>query len=161
MKILVFGASSAIAMAFSRLYAEKHAELILVGRNQEKLEECQKDLLTRGAKTVSLHLIDIENTHKEDLEKLPSLVDIIFCAHGILGDQEELSSSFEAREKLVQINFVSNLHILSYFKSIWKEHGHQASIAVISSVAADRGRYSNYYYGASKAALSTFKWSTR
>lgn len=156
MKVLIFGASSAIALACARLYAEQQASIILVGRNEVKLSDCEKDLLARGARHVEKHTLDLANINEDTLRSLPKLVDVLLCAHGVLGDQAELSASFEAREALFQINYISCMHILSYYKKIWLENAHPATMAVISSVAGDRGRASNYYYGASKAALSSF-----
>ncbi|HAG73563.1 MAG TPA: short-chain dehydrogenase [Gammaproteobacteria bacterium] len=160
MKILIMGATSAIAKATARLYAETGAELFLIARNEVRLEELVADLDVRGAK-ISGHLtLDISKTagHKKALETvLSSLekIDLALICHGDLPDQAACENSFKVAQKAINVNGLSTISLLTIFADIFKTQGF-GSIAVITSVAGDRGRQPNFVYGASKALVSTY-----
>ena len=160
MKILIMGATSAIAKAIARLYAETGAELFLIARNEVRLEELVADLDVRGAK-ISGHLtLDISKTagHKKALETvLSSLekIDLALICHGDLPDQAACENSFKVAQKAINVNGLSTISLLTIFADIFKTQGF-GSIAVITSVAGDRGRQPNFVYGASKALVSTY-----
>ena len=160
MKILIMGATSAIAKATARLYAETGAELFLIARNEVRLEELVADLDVRGVK-ISGHLtLDISKTagHKKALETvLSSLekIDLALICHGDLPDQAACENSFKVAQKAINVNGLSTISLLTIFADIFKTQGF-GSIAVITSVAGDRGRQPNFVYGASKALVSTY-----
>jgi len=160
MKILVIGATSAIAKATARLYAEAGAELFLIARNEERLSELVNDLDVRGAK-ISGHLaLDLSKTagHKKALEiALQSLdqIDLALICHGDLPDQTTCETSFKLAQKVINVNGLSTISLLTILAGIFKSQGF-GSIAVITSVAGDRGRQPNFVYGASKALVSTY-----
>jgi decaprenylphospho-beta-D-erythro-pentofuranosid-2-ulose 2-reductase len=160
MKILVIGATSAIAKATARLYAEAGAELFLIARNEERLSELVDDLDVRGAK-ISGHLaLDLSKTagHKKALEiALQSLdqIDLALICHGDLPDQTACEASFKLAQKAINVNGLSTISLLTILAGTFKSQGF-GSIAVITSVAGDRGRQPNFVYGASKALVSTY-----
>lgn len=160
MKILVIGATSAIAKATARLYAEAGAELFLIARNEERLSELVNDLDVRGAK-ISGHLaLDLSKTagHKKALEiALQSLdqIDLALICHGDLPDQTTCETNFKLAQKVINVNGLSTISLLTILAGIFKSQGF-GSIAVITSVAGDRGRQPNFVYGASKALVSTY-----
>jgi decaprenylphospho-beta-D-erythro-pentofuranosid-2-ulose 2-reductase len=160
MKILIIGATSAIAKATARLYAETGAELFLIARNEARLEQLVADLDVRGAK-ISGHLsLDISKTigHKKALETaLNSLekIDLALICHGDLPDQAACENSFKMAQKAINVNGLSTISLLTIFADTFKSQGF-GSIAVITSVAGDRGRQPNFVYGASKALVSTY-----
>jgi len=160
MKILVIGATSAIAKATARLYAEASAELFLIARNEERLSELVDDLDVRGAK-ISGHLaLDLSKTagHKKALEiALQSLdqIDLALICHGDLPDQTACEASFKLTQKAINVNGLSTISLLTILAGTFKSQGF-GSIAVITSVAGDRGRQPNFVYGASKALVSTY-----
>lgn len=158
--VLALGATSAIAEATLRLLAERGIRFYLVARSREKLEVVAADLLTRGAKGVATFLMDLDNTaaHAEMLAAAAQslgTIDMALLAHGVLGDQKRSEASYSAAEAVLRTNFLSAVSLITWLANYF-EHTRQGTLAVISSVAGDRGRRSNYVYGASKGALSIF-----
>lgn len=159
-KILILGATSAIAEATAKRFAQKGAILYLLARNQERLVSLASDLKIRGATSVHYAEFDANNfgRHADILIRAISKmggIDIVLIAHGTLSDQKACEQSPE--QTLLELNTNMNsvilllTHLANYF-----EKQQQGTIAVISSVAGDRGRQSNYVYGTAKGALSIF-----
>lgn len=159
-RVLVLGATSAIASATARLLARQGASFFLVARDKLKLEAVSADLLTRGAKAVRGYVADLDNTalHPQMLalaaESLGE-IDLALLAHGVLGEQADAEKSYPVAEAVLQTNFLSPVSLITWLANYF-EHRGAGCLAVISSVAGDRGRKSNYVYGASKGALSIF-----
>ncbi len=159
-KVLVLGATSAIAQATVRLLAARGASLYLVGRNAERLEAVAKDARTRGAAKVESEAVDLDDLaqHEALVERAATALgglDGALIAHGILGDQKVAERSFAETEKVLRTNFLSAVSLLTPLANRF-EAQKAGTLVVISSVAGDRGRQSNYVYGASKGALSVF-----
>lgn len=159
-RILVLGATSAIAQATARLLAEQGASLFLVARNAERLEAVAQDLRIRGASVVHSEVLDLDEVaaherliHRADVA-LEGL-DAALLAHGVLGDQEACESDFASAAKLLHTNFVSPASLLTHLANLLEPRG-KGTLVVISSVAGDRGRQSNYVYGASKGGLTVW-----
>jgi decaprenylphospho-beta-D-erythro-pentofuranosid-2-ulose 2-reductase len=160
MRVLALGATSAIAEATLRLLAEQHATFFLVGRNAQKLAAVRDDLLTRGAAAVTNFVADLDDTaaHPAMLSHAATAlgaIDLAFLAHGVLGDQPEAEKSYAAAEAVLHTDFLSAVSLVTWLANYF-EAQHRGTIAVISSVAGDRGRKSNYVYGASKGGLNIF-----
>jgi short-subunit dehydrogenase len=160
MSVLALGATSAIAEATLRLFAERGARFYLVGRNQDKLDAVAADLHTRGASGIATCVMDLDNTsaHPAMLAAAAQslgTIEMALVAHGILGDQMEAQASYGAAEAILRTNLLSALSLITWLANYFETMG-QGTLAVISSVAGDRGRRSNYVYGASKGALSIF-----
>ena len=159
-RILVLGATSGIAQATCRLWAERGDHLFLIARNADKLAAIAADLQTRGAGCVGSATADLDRTasHAELLtaaiDALGGL-DIAFLALGVLGDQALAEQDFVAAESILRTNLISALSLLTWLGNHCEQRGH-GTLTVLSSVAGDRGRKSNYVYGASKAGLSAF-----
>lgn len=158
--VLALGATSAIAEATLRVLAERGARFYLVARNPEKLHAVASDLHTRGASGVATHVMDLDNTaaHPAMLAAaVQSLgtIELALLAHGILGDQKEAEASYSAAEATIHTNFLSAVSLITWLANYFEPMG-RGSLVVISSVAGDRGRKSNYVYGASKGALSIY-----
>jgi decaprenylphospho-beta-D-erythro-pentofuranosid-2-ulose 2-reductase len=159
-KILVLGATSGIAEATCRIWAAQGATLFLVARNPEKLAVVAADLKTRGATYVDTAVADLDDTstHAALLtHAINSLggMDVAYLAHGILGDQAAAEKDFEVAAQILHTNFVSVVSLLTWLANYCVQR-HSGVLAVISSVAGDRGRKSNYLYGSSKAGLTAF-----
>jgi short-subunit dehydrogenase len=159
-KILVLGATSGIAEATCRVWAAEGASLFLVARNSEKLAAVAADLKIRGAHYVDTAVADLDDTakHPELLaHAINSLtgIDVAYLAHGVLGDQAAAEADFEAAEQILHTNFIAPVSLLTWLANhmVQRKSG---VLAVLSSVAGDRGRKSNYVYGSSKAGLSAF-----
>nr|WP_275424984.1 SDR family oxidoreductase [Archangium violaceum] len=159
-KVLVLGATSAIAQSTVRLLAARGAALYLVGRNAERLDAVARDARTRGASKVETEALDLDDLaqHEALVERATVALgglDGALLAHGILGDQEAAQRSFAEAEKVLRTNFLSAVSLLTPLANRF-EAQKAGTLVVISSVAGDRGRQSNYVYGASKGALSVF-----
>jgi decaprenylphospho-beta-D-erythro-pentofuranosid-2-ulose 2-reductase len=159
-KILVLGATSGIAEATCRIWAFQGASLFLVARNAEKLAAVAADLKTRGASYVDTAVADLDDTDQHPAllaHAVNSLtgMDIAYLAHGVLGDQTEAERDFNTAAQILHTNFVAPVSLLTWLANFCVQR-RAGTLAVISSVAGDRGRKSNYLYGSSKAGLSAF-----
>lgn len=159
-KTLIIGATSAIAQATAKLFAESGDTLYLVGRDQSKLKIIADDLSVRGATNVFTEMLDVLDfdRHKvvidSAIEKLDG-IDLVLIAHGTLPDQKACEQSFEFTRKEIEINAMSVVSLLTKLANYF-EQKKSGTIAVISSVAGDRGRQSNYVYGSAKGMVSVF-----
>ncbi len=158
--ILVLGATSAIAQAWMRLLAPDGASFFLVARNAAHLESVAKDLITRGATTVYVETTDLDQTavHVDLLERAVAALGTLDCAliaHGVLGDQAAGERDFAIAAASLQTNFLSTVSLVTWLANYFAAQYH-GSLVVISSVAGDRGRKSNYIYGSAKAGLNAF-----
>jgi short-subunit dehydrogenase len=159
-KILVLGATSGIAEATCRIWATQGASLFLVARNGEKLAAVAQDLKTRGAASVDTAVADLDDTenHPQLLAHAINTLtgmDIAYLAHGVLGDQDEAEQEFNAAAQILHTNLMAPVSLLTWLANYCVQR-RGGTLAVISSVAGDRGRKSNYVYGSSKAGLSAF-----
>lgn len=158
--VLALGATSAIAEATLRLFAARGARFFLVARNADKLNAVAADLRTRGAVSVATFVMDLDDTaaHPAMLaaaaENLGT-IELALLAHGVLGDQSRAEASYPVAEAILGTNFMAPVSLITWLANYF-EASHQGTLAVISSVAGDRGRKSNYVYGASKGALNVF-----
>lgn len=161
MNILIIGATSAIAKATARLYAQQHkANFFLVARNEQAMSDLASDLQVRGASKIVTHVVDLATDTAYDswinqaFDELGSM-DIVLMAHGILGDQSRCEVDVVNMQEMIQLNGVSSLSMLTLLANKFEQQC-SGTIAFISSVAGDRGRSSNYVYGTSKAMVATF-----
>ena len=156
-RILIIGATSAIAEATARRYAARGAALHLVGRQAARLEAIAADLATRGAKA-STGVLDVNDlaAHAAALDAAWSAlggVDAVLVAHGTLPDQAACDASVEVAMREFGTNGTSTIALCV---ALAQRLQAGATLAVISSVAGDRGRASNHLYGSAKAAVSAF-----
>ena len=158
--ILIVGGSSAIAVACARRWAGEGANLFLTGRHEVRLEAVAQDLRVRGAPAVGTYILDM-NDHLQHPAMLDACraalgrIDIVLIAHGTLSDQAKCERDVDAALHELSTNAISTIALLTLLASVF-ESQKSGTIAVISSVAGDRGRPSNYVYGAAKAAVATF-----
>jgi len=158
--VLIIGATSAIAQEVANFFAEEQAHVLLAGRNRNKLEAMSCDLKTKWDSDVSIYPFEISDTdqhqHVFDLIlKDVGAIDVALIAHGVLGDQIQLQNDTKKTLELLQVNLLSTISLLTILANEMERKG-EGTIAVISSVASDRGRQSNYIYGASKGGITTF-----
>ncbi len=159
-KIVIFGASSAIAEHTARKFSQEEVELVLVARSEQKLAAVADDLRTRGAKVAATLVCDLADISKhevllQNIEQSLADYDTVLLAHGMLGDQEACQVNYEKAEEQLRVNLLSHISLLTRIANIF-EARRRGCIAVIGSVAGDRGRKSNYVYGCSKGALEIF-----
>lgn len=159
-RILVLGATSGIAEACIQRWASRGDSLFLVARNPNRLAAVAADASTRGARFVDTAVADLDRTeHHADLlaHAVNSLggLDVAYVALGVLGDQSRAERSFQDAAHIVHTNYTAPVSLLTWLANYCAQR-HAGTIAVLSSVAGDRGRKSNYVYGSSKAGLSAF-----
>ncbi len=159
-KVLIIGATSAIAQATARLFAATGDNLYLVARNSERLQIVYEDLKMCTTGEVYQYLLDVNQVeqHKELLQSAIDTMnglDLVLIAHGTLPDQKACEGSVETTLQEIHTNFLSTVSLLTLLANHFEQEG-QGSIAVITSVAGDRGRQSNYVYGSAKGALTLF-----
>ncbi len=159
-KVLIVGATSAIAEAVARLFAAQGDLLYLAGRRAEALEAIAADLRVRGAARVQTEAMDANaiERHAALLDNADAALgglDTVLVAHGTLSDQAACQQSVALTFQELHTNALSVIALLTLVANRF-EAQRSGTIAVISSVAGDRGRQSNYVYGTAKAAVSTF-----
>ncbi len=159
-RILVLGATSGIAEATIRLWASRGEDLFLIGRNPERLAAVAADARVRGAGYVDTALTDLDQTHLHPellAHAINSLggLDIAYVAVGVLGDQARAERNFAETGQILHTNFVAPASLLTWLANYCAQR-RAGTLAVLSSVAGERGRKSNYVYGSSKAGLTVF-----
>jgi short-subunit dehydrogenase len=159
-KILVIGATSAIAEQCARIWAARGDAIYLVARNQERLKAIASDLKVRGAAQVDTYRIDLNDIDShivllDAAELAMGGIDTMLIAHGTLSNQEICEKNVEDMLAEIKTNALSVISLLTLIANRF-EAKRAGSIAVISSVAGDRGRASNYVYGSAKALVTTF-----
>lgn len=160
MRVLIIGATSALAHETAKRFATDGADLFLVARNAEKLQAIGDDLKVRGARSVETYVVDLADLDRHEallnaaIESLQGL-DRLLIAYGTLGDQRKCELSVAETLKELNNNLISVISLLTLSANYFEQQK-RGCIAVISSVAGDRGRQSNYVYGATKGGLTVF-----
>jgi decaprenylphospho-beta-D-erythro-pentofuranosid-2-ulose 2-reductase len=160
MRILLLGATSALAHETAKNFARDGADFVLVARSTEKLAAVKNDLKVRGAGEITTLLAELDDLtrHQEIIEaalKPFSGLDMALIAYGTLGDQKLSEQSVEETLREFTTNCTSVISLLTLLGNYFEQQ-RRGCIAVITSVAGDRGRQSNYVYGAAKGAISIF-----
>ena len=161
-RVLILGATSAIASEVAQIYAGRGARLHLVGRNPGKLAEVAARLSVSDGTT---EIADFEQLHRNEgvVERAIATLgglDTVLVAHGELGDQLASERSFDEAEHILRVNFTSVVSLLIPLANYF-EQARSGRLAVITSVAGDRGRPRNYTYGAAKGALNIYLQGVR
>jgi len=159
-KIVIIGATSAIAEAAARLWAQTGDQLFLVARNLERLQAIASDLKVKGSQVAEIYAMDVNDfdAHLPMLnaaEQALNGVDTVLIAHGTLSNQAACEQSVELTLQEINTNALSVIALLTHVANRFEKQK-KGTIAVISSVAGDRGRQSNYVYGSAKAMVSAF-----
>jgi len=159
-KILIIGATSAIAEHCARIWAANGDAMHLVARNEQHIQTIAADLKIRGASNVTTYCANLNGT--DEHEKLLNAtddalgaVDIVLIAHGTLSNQKSCELSVKETLAEIQTNALSVISLLTLIANRF-ESNQSGTICVISSVAGDRGRASNYVYGSAKAMITAF-----
>jgi short-subunit dehydrogenase len=157
-RVLILGATSGIAADMARLYAARGARLYLVGRSPEKMRTLTESV---GVALVGTRAADFDDTAAASgiIDAAVAAlggVDVAIIAHGLLGDQLATEKTYAAAEAVIRTNFLSVVALLIPLANHWETAGRGGHIAVLSTVAAERGRPRNFTYGAAKSALNTY-----
>jgi short-subunit dehydrogenase len=156
--VAIFGATSAIAEQVARLYAAEGARLFLAARSKERVDEIARDLTARGAAATVPFAIDFDDLSRfaamiEVCQREIGQLDVVLIAYGTLGDQKSAEADPAVTARELHTNFVSPATLLNILALHVRPGG---ALGAITSVAGDRGRQSNYVYGAAKGGLSRF-----
>jgi decaprenylphospho-beta-D-erythro-pentofuranosid-2-ulose 2-reductase len=160
-RIVVIGATSAIAHQCSRLWAQQGpCDFLLVTRNTQRAEPLAADLRSRNAditvRTVELRFNDVDAIAALAREAAAAgPIDIVLIAHGSLPDQQICQEDLHAAQEALQVNGLSPVLIAEAFIGPMQRANH-GRLCIIGSVAGDRGRKSNYIYGAAKGMADRY-----
>lgn len=159
--VLLVGATSAIARALAQRLAARGCNLLLASRNNEELESLASDLRIRYQQQVLVETLDALNleTHPAFVERAmgafhESLQGAVLC-QGVLYPQSQAGTNWQMSSEMLQVNLTASVSLLNLLAERFAALG-RGYLAGISSVAGDRGRGSNYVYGASKAGLTAY-----
>jgi len=160
-RIVIIGATSAIAQECAKLWLkESPKHLILVVRDADKAQRVLDDLQVRSpqskieiVQTGFIDPIEIEKT-VVDIAK-QGTIDIALIAHGSLPEQSDCQNDLALCKETLEVNGVSPALFAESFTKVM-EKANQGTIAIIGSVAGDRGRKSNYVYGAAKGLVGRY-----
>ena len=156
-RIVALGALSAIGKATLRLYAEEGARIVLAGRGADRLKALATDLEARGAHQAIAWDIDLSKCAdpRAELARMTSAIgglDGVLLFYGSLGDNTKAEKDLSEARAILQTNFMSAAEWSLASADIIESQAH-GSLVVVGSVAGDRGRQSNYIYGAAKGGL--------
>jgi decaprenylphospho-beta-D-erythro-pentofuranosid-2-ulose 2-reductase len=161
-RILIFGATSAIAQATARIWARRGHRLFLVGRDPGKLGALVADLDVRAGTPGRMQgrqadLDDLSAHAPLIAEANAALggIDIVLIAHGTLPDQSRCAVDPALALKEIHTNALSVVSLCTLLGQQFEQQ-RAGQLAVITSVAGDRGRQSNYVYGAAKGMVSLY-----
>jgi decaprenylphospho-beta-D-erythro-pentofuranosid-2-ulose 2-reductase len=159
-KVLILGATSAIATETAKQFAEEGSQLFLTGRNSEKLAAVADDLQVRGAARVDTAVLDIADIagHRPVIDSAVAALgglDVVLVAHGTLPNQERCQNDVGETLEALHVNFTATIALLTRLANVLESQRH-GCLAVITSVAGDRGRQTNYVYGAAKGGVQIF-----
>jgi decaprenylphospho-beta-D-erythro-pentofuranosid-2-ulose 2-reductase len=158
--VVVFGGSSDIGLAIAQtLVREGTRDVVLAARRPEALEPALERLRTAGARASAV-TFDARRTDEhaalvDDLAAGFGDLDVAVLTFGVLPDQAAAMKDASVAVDAAEINYVGAVTLLIALAARMREQGH-GDIVVLSSVAGERGRRSNYVYGSTKAALDTF-----
>lgn len=161
-KIVIIGASSAIAEHCARLWAHQPVSLVLVGRELARVQRVADDLRVRSPRSAvqAVQAVQADFADPAAIGQLAAgiaadgRIDIVLVAHGNLPDQQACERDLSAAQQALLVNGVSPALFAEAFAGVMQSTG--GTIAVIGSVAGDRGRKSNYAYGAAKGLVDRY-----
>ena len=160
-KIVIIGATSSIAEQCARLWAKvEPSEIVLVGRNLDKVERVASDLKVRTPGT-TITSIQVDFLDPNQIQTLVDQVyrtgnvDIALIAHGSLPAQEACQSDLNLCREALNVNGISPV-LFAETLAMHMQKANSGTLAVIGSVAGDRGRKSNYVYGAAKGLVTRY-----
>jgi NAD(P)-dependent dehydrogenase (short-subunit alcohol dehydrogenase family) len=155
--LLIVGGTSDIGRATALHYAQAGWRVQLAARNEEEARRNADDIGARTGTEVAVHRLDILDAggFQSFADALSPLPDTVVCVVGELGDQERGQSDLSHASLVLRTNFEGPALLLGLFAERFLARG-SGTIVGVSSVAGDRGRGSNYLYGAAKAGFSAF-----
>ncbi|MDF1761478.1 MAG: SDR family oxidoreductase [Coxiellaceae bacterium] len=164
-KTIIIGATSAIAQAMAKQLASAGHQLFLVARNTTHMQTLADDVAVRSQQTCETFTFDANSNelYQDCLTQATASlghIDNVIIAHGTLPNQDDCQQNLTATLQEFQVNATSYIGLMTVFGQYLEQQG-AGHLVVFSSCAGDRGRQSNYLYGATKAAISAFSAGLR
>ena len=155
--LLLVGGTSDMGRATARHYAEAGWRVVLAARNPEEARRNADDIAARTGSEVTVESLDVLRTDDFAgfIDRLPALPDTVVCVVGELGDQKRAETDLSHATSVLRTNFEGPALLLSVFAERFLARG-SGTLVGVSSVAGDRGRGTNYFYGAAKAGFTAF-----
>jgi decaprenylphospho-beta-D-erythro-pentofuranosid-2-ulose 2-reductase len=153
--VLILGGTSDVGLAAARVYASKGWRVVLAGRDGAELDRNVQDIRTRyggEACHFRLNVLEADGCFEDPLDRLP---DTAICVVGLLGSQERGEQDAAHAKEIIRTNFEGLVLLFEDLARRMVQRG-SGTLVGVGSVAGDRGRASNYIYGAAKAGFSTF-----
>lgn len=161
-KVAIIGATSRIAELCARRWASEGARLFLAARDQDRLERIRSDLAIRATAAEPIATTTFDALHAPDYAALADAadrflggIDIVLIAHGVLVPQAECEEDLAVARMSLEVNGLTAVLLAEAFAARMSAAG-RGVISVIGSVAGDRGRRSNYVYGAAKGLVHRY-----
>ena len=160
MAVLILGATSPIARAVADRYGARGQNLCLAARDIDEAERIASDLRIRHDVTthaVTFDALDVDEHEAcvDEAENSVGPVDTALIAFGYMGDQEQSQRDFEQARRVIDVNYTGAASIAEVLAARMEERG-RGTIIGITSVAGERGRASNYFYGSAKGAFTLY-----
>jgi decaprenylphospho-beta-D-erythro-pentofuranosid-2-ulose 2-reductase len=159
--VLALGAGSDIAQATIRaLVARRARTILLAARDPDSLSPLADELRALGAEQVETVPFDALDTDRhvafvDEVFDRVGDIDLALLAFGVLGDQEQAERESDAAIDIARVNYLGPVSVGVPLAQRMRAQGHGA-IVVLSSVAGERARRSNFVYGSSKAGMDAF-----
>ncbi len=155
--LLLAGGTSDIGRATALRYAQAGWRVLLAARNEAEAQRNADDIVSRTGAELSVHRPDVLETERLGafLDALPVLPETVVCVVGELGEQVRAQSDLAHATTVLRTNFEGPALLLGLVAERFVARG-SGTIVGVSSVAGDRGRGSNYVYGAAKAGFTAF-----
>lgn len=155
-RILILGATSGIARACAFEWARRGADLVLAGRDAAELEILANDARIRFGNQVEALDFEAQNydSHPEFWEKCGE-IDGVICALGLMPPQSEMERDWKSCQAMIEVNYLACVSVLNLVANDF-EAKKRGFVVILSSVAGERARKSNYLYGSAKAGISAY-----
>lgn len=155
--VLLVGATSDIGLAVARAYAAAGWRILLAARDPERAARNAADIAVRSGRPPAVFPLDVMacETFPGFAAALPVLPETIVCVAGLLGDQKRAEAESDHAATVLRSNFEGPALLIDLFAQHFEARG-SGTIVGVSSVAGDRGRASNYFYGSAKAGFSAY-----
>lgn len=153
--VLILGANSDVAKQCILQYIEKGFVIIAASRNTDSLKEfVNKNNLTSKVNVLYFDASDFDS-HQQFYNELPAKPYIVIYAAGFLVENADALNDFKGTQQMMQVNYMGGVSILNIV-AMDKSNQNLERIIGLSSLSGVRGRKSNFVYGSSKAAFTTY-----
>ena len=154
--VLILGANSDVAKECAKLYLQKNFRVMMASRNLKSMEDFIKENHLDSNKINLLYFDAVDfASHQKFYTELPFNPNVVLYSAGFLVQNEDAFQDFDKTLQMMHTNYsgaVSILNIIAFDKT----NKNLERIVGLSSLSGVRGRKSNYIYGSTKAAFTTY-----